>query len=1440
MSSLCPAPRQGSILLFCIGLMLILVGMAFAFVRTISLHADASQTSERNWLCQEAARQGLNHALEQILRHSSATKGSGTMDGYVTAPDGIWNLPFRPLHRDLLQSGPHAATNFPGSVYQTLNVTNDHQYADDNVRLEYPMDLALMGDLRMYTGYETAAFTKGVIYQPRVGRFFEVGVANPYPQEMNPSGAGVSSGAWASPRFIPGPAGSDDTTLGQLDTVGRFGGVWLDPRLRRVGYGALGSLMPTSAAEAKNARKTPQHRFRMRYAVMTEDLSGNLLMFPEAEPALTASQSPDYRAVWRPGVNNKRLKDQSTNVAIADSANLAEPILLASQKSPTATNNVALDWARWAGDAPRGERLMRWSPAFFDVLHMAGMDPTRLAMSLRHEHVYQLRGSVINQARINDDVVNNNNDPVTFPWMFRCTYDPDNTTWINTPALNASFASASIGYGRASLAATSGSSIGTGVTSWQTILPQGGRVIDSSTSKYFGLLSRSYAVDTHRGNSNTRLPVMEHNLVGIVPSWSAVMAAAMGGGPDFAYYPVAHKLKRENEFFSESNHLTLNMVTPFGRGVDNKVAGTAASKTYRWHDAGPGGSDATIAVNAITALPAVIGGLIYSTLPPPVIAQQATIEQFLPCTGLATDLGTPQYGAPVTARQFFYDNGTAKAQASPYHAYPYSLAEYNGTVAITGLGDYTKGDAANIFNLKHLLFSAGGGLRGLDDFFTYPDRKWPTDPGYRPHYWLAQKGNLLFQSGEPLASTKLTWSLRDLWTSESQPSHLIEFLPPTGRGFRESISPPVIGPTTSMLFSGASLRPNYHIGDMKIRDDTFTVRSPGTNYPGMGCVTLDSGGASLLASPTTSAVIADDLGQYMRADQFCRVFTSNKVYPPGNRAGTTTNDGGASLMASTDSLALSATAPTCMPRDPYQLAPMWPDEGNTTLRTVNTVTLREIKDATNSAVADMRGRFTRKKSSTCTYTQKDNTSNVVIDSFYVSSAACEPPRAGIWGEIKPWGRGRLSPGGGPTPMSAPYSLAGSGGPLNPPVELYQYDQIAYKCAVNNMNYVEPNSGPLQCGYAMTQAITIFRTWFMLESSRFFNPIPCSASNPPNKRDRNWFTVCGFRGNTPTADGDKAKPIPRNNVNYTLEDLDAVFLRQLGINMDDLTMSAANVEPFGIGIDTTTTGFMCIFSPLPPAFKIPVNGVVFSATARQNLADLSFKVSSATPTRIEDPTKYPWAYSTSATEPRRLPVAYLSLGQVKLAILERVINDFRMSLLGASPDYDGSTDKLDGVTRPAFYPLDLDQDGRALCSAYEKRTSWYLGTGSGKLLFDSSLDPSVTESDINIKMTFYSLDRWEPVVGLPKFGRGPTRGSSAMPNFFSVAGVMLLRKSHFFRVWTRGELWDDLVQKPVAQVDMDSAVCVDPNGNGNHADDLTVLYQKQWVSRYNAQLSSPNN
>jgi len=1272
---------------------------------------------------------------------------------------------------------------------------------------------------------------------------------------MSTSGAGVSSGAWASPRFIPGPAGSDATTLGQLNAVGRFGGVWLDPRLRRVGYGAAGTLMPTSAAEAKAARSTPQHRFRMRYAVMTEDLSGNLLMFPEAEPAQTAGQSPDYRAVWRPGVNNNRLKDQSTGSAIANSADLAEPLpgtpatFLAAQKSPTATNNVALDWARWAADAPRGERLMRWSPAFFDVLHVAGMDPTRLAMSLRHEHVYQLRGAVINQARINDDLVINNNDPVTFPWMFRCTPDPDNTTWSNTPASISSFGSPSSGYGRSTLAATSGSS---GVTSWQTILPQGGRVIDSSVSRGFGLIVQSYAINNHSGYGNTRLAAMEHNLVGILPSWSAIMAAAMGGGPDNSYYGHV-STAREAEFTTNSNHLTLNMVTPFGRGLDNKAAGTASSKTYRWHDAGTGGSDAAIAVNAITALPAVIGGLIYSTLPPPVIAQQATIEQFLPCTGLDASWGTPAYGSPVTARQFFLDNQPALSQAKPYDTYTYTKAEYNGATLPSSdpVSDFAYGA---ITNLPHFLFSAGGGISGTDNFFATPNKKWPTDSRYQPQYWLVQKGNLLYQSGEPLVDSSSSWSLRDLWTSETQPGNLSEFLPPIGRGFIESRSPPRTGATTVMLFSGASLRPNYYIGDMLIRDDTFMVRRPGTNYPGMGCVTLDPYVFDSLASTTTSAAIADDLGQFMRTDQFCRSFPGNQIPQIANPTILTTTIGSANRLVSTDPTALDGRALTCMPRDPYQFAPLWADDGNTTTRVVKKLTLGQFLNATNPAVLNMSGRFTRKKASSYSFTRDDNTSATGIGggaavTISCTAAAFEPPRAGIWtAEIKPWGRNRLNAAGA-VPMSVAYSRLNDNKPIYPPEELYPYDQILYKFAANNMNYVEPKSGPLQCGFAMTQAIAIFRTWFMLESSQFFNPLVCNASNPPSKRDRNWLTSCGFRGNTPTADGSAAKLAPRNGGNnYTLEDLDAIFLRQFGIKMDDLSVSATSVEPFGIGIDVAR-GYMCIFSPLPPAFKIPENGVVNSVTAHQNLADLSYKAvgmtppSSATPTRIEDPTKYPWAYSTSATEPRRLPVAYLSLGQVKIAILERFINDFRMSLLGASPDYDGSTNKLDGVTRPKFYPLDLDQDGRVLCSAYSKKASWYLGTGSGPLLFDSTLDPSATKGYIDSRMTFYSLDRWEPVdaSSTAKQGRGPTRApGSTYPNFFSVAGVMLLRKSHFFRVWTRGELWDDLVQKPVAQVDMDSAVCVDPNGNGTQADDLTVLYQKQWVSRYNAQLSAPNN
>ena len=209
------------------------------------------------------------------------------------------------------------------------------------------------------------------------------------------------------------------------------------------------------------------------------------------------------------------------------------------------------------------------------------------------------------------------------------------------------------------------------------------------------------------------------------------------------------------------------------------------------------------------------------------------------------------------------------------------------------------------------------------------------------------------------------------------------------------------------------------------------------------------------------------------------------------------------------------------------------------------------------------------------------------------------------------------------------------------------------------------------------------------------------------------------------------------------------------------------------------------------------------------------------------------------------------GVERAKVMERMLNDFRMSYFGSSPGYGD------------FRPLDFDGDGKVRCSCYARKDAAEV-TAEGR----------------------YKIDRWEPAVvfgGLPGRGPAPTplpinedgnsngvldadedannnsaldpgedvngngvldpgldedanhNGVLDLPNpYFTVCGNFTIGKSHFYRIFLRGEVFDNLLRKPVAQQDLEAVLTVDPEAPANApagriSSEQRVLF-KQW--RYN--------
>jgi len=131
-------------------------------------------------------------------------------------------------------------------------------------------------------------------------------------------------------------------------------------------------------------------------------------------------------------------------------------------------------------------------------------------------------------------------------------------------------------------------------------------------------------------------------------------------------------------------------------------------------------------------------------------------------------------------------------------------------------------------------------------------------------------------------------------------------------------------------------------------------------------------------------------------------------------------------------------------------------------------------------------------------------------------------------------------------------------------------------------------------------------------------------------------------------------------------------------------------------------------------------------------------------------------------------------------MELMLNDFRMSFLGSSPGY--SDNPVDATKE--FRPLDFDGDGKAYCSCY------------------STLDAD----------------------GLPyaQSGTKPT-------NYFTITGTFFMGKSHFYRVFSRGEIWDNLINIKVNDATLDSVLTVDPEGD--NPTQTQFLYQRWFYNRF---------
>jgi hypothetical protein len=176
----------------------------------------------------------------------------------------------------------------------------------------------------------------------------------------------------------------------------------------------------------------------------------------------------------------------------------------------------------------------------------------------------------------------------------------------------------------------------------------------------------------------------------------------------------------------------------------------------------------------------------------------------------------------------------------------------------------------------------------------------------------------------------------------------------------------------------------------------------------------------------------------------------------------------------------------------------------------------------------------------------------------------------------------------------------------------------------------------------------------------------------------------------------------------------------------------------------------------------------------------------------------------------LPVSGMTSAD-RAKVSELVLNDIRMAFFGSSPEYSDGIDPVTGAPDPAqeFRPLDFDGDGEVYCSAYQDPNA-----------------PTPANQDNTAPRTTPLPHRH-----VEANGRGPKPDPSM---YFAPTGCFFTGKSHYYRVVTRGELWDNLYKSILNEASLESVLCVDPEGT--NVKDTHTIFQRWDFDKYLGQTS----
>jgi len=264
--------NRGSFLIICMSLMVLMVVLALAALHEIRLQVQTSTGNERYLLAQAAAQAGLNHAVEDILtdyNQTNMTLRSTSSPPTVLMPavtylDGQYRAPFVAIY----------SPNNPGTDYTPGQV-------DDDVRTEDNV-LAPMS----WWWFEYNTWWNTGMYDGK-GRYYE---PNYYNTTFNASGSTTP----VVPTMFADPKAA---------VPERAAPMLYDEQFCRI----------PSSGNLQQDRVTA--RYRLRYSVGVEDLSGHLLIDPipdmqmlsadaAGNPLTVDYRNPEVRYPWMPNAAN--------------------------------------------------------------------------------------------------------------------------------------------------------------------------------------------------------------------------------------------------------------------------------------------------------------------------------------------------------------------------------------------------------------------------------------------------------------------------------------------------------------------------------------------------------------------------------------------------------------------------------------------------------------------------------------------------------------------------------------------------------------------------------------------------------------------------------------------------------------------------------------------------------------------------------------------------------------------------------------------------------------------------------------------------------------------------------------------------------------------------------------------------------------------------------